>query len=539
MNRLVVLFAAAALVQGSDAKAQAGARETVAVDAIFSRFATRTTPGCAVAVARDGRTLIERGYGMADLEHDVAITPSSVFEAGSASKQFAAAAIILLVRDGKLKLSDDIRTVLPEMPDYGTPVTVGQLINHTSGLRDWGAVSGIGGWPRNSRVFSNEDVLALAMQQRTLNYAPGTHYTYSNTNFNLAAIIVARIAGQSFAAFTQERIFKPLVMRDTRWRDDHARIVPGRALAYARKGNGYVIDQPIEDAHGNGGLLTTVADLLRWNQALDADTLGPGFTAAMERAGTLKSGANIDYASGLFLAMRDGRREVSHAGATGGYRAWLARYPAERLSVAMLCAASDVDPVDLGRRVADSFLPPAPARRDASTGRLPANGLYFSRVTGLPVRIVSDRGRITANGVPLSASGKGRWVRGDFTYSFSGQSLVVETMGEMLAHDRAEPARSVDTAPLAGRYCGVDNDFCLVVSRAAGGTLQYIATSRPGMTPLRLSPLTADRFAVENGDALRFVPGIDGVPQAISYATSRAYGILFRRIRDKSPGARE
>lgn len=225
-------LAALMLFVAGPAQAQAQAApdaQALAADRLFARYAGDQTPGCAVAVAKAGRTVLDRAYGMADLDHGIRAVPATIYEAGSVSKQFTAAAILLLARDGKLSLEDDVRKYLPEMPDYGAPVTLGQMIRHSSGLRDWGAVAAMSGWPRNSRVANNDDVLALAAQQKGLNFAPGTHYSYSNTNFNLAALIIARVSGQSLASFTEQRIFKPLGMKNSRWRERYQAIVPGRA----------------------------------------------------------------------------------------------------------------------------------------------------------------------------------------------------------------------------------------------------------------------------------------------------------------------
>ena len=188
---------------------------------------TAQTPGCAVGVAEKGKPPVLRGYGSADLEHAVPVTPETIFEAGSVSKQFTAAAILLLVEDGKIALSDDIRKYLPEMPAYEKPVTVDMLLSHTSGLRDWGSVMDIAGWPRTSRVYTPVEVLQIATRQKALNYTPGEAYSYTNTGYNLAAWIVLRVSGYSLADFTKLRIFEPLGMTHTSWRDNYRRVVPG------------------------------------------------------------------------------------------------------------------------------------------------------------------------------------------------------------------------------------------------------------------------------------------------------------------------
>src|SRR5688572_30066268 len=186
------------------------------VDKIFEKW-THTTPGCSVAVSVDGKTTLAEAYGMSDLEHDVRNSADTIFEAGSVSKQFTAAAVLLLVRDGKISLDDPVRRYIPELPDYGMPLTIRHMLTHTSGLRDWGTVAGIAGWPRTSRVHTHAHVLEIVSKQKALNFPSGTQYSYSNTGYNLSAVLVSRLSGQSFAEFSQERIFKPLGMTRTSW----------------------------------------------------------------------------------------------------------------------------------------------------------------------------------------------------------------------------------------------------------------------------------------------------------------------------------
>ena len=203
-----------------------------AVDEIFAKW-TSSTPGCAVGVAVGGKPVLLKAYGMADLEHDVRNTPDTIFEAGSVAKQFTAMAVQLLASDGKLSLDDPVRKYIPELPDYGKPLTIRHMLSHTSGLRDWGSVEGIAGWPRTTREYTHAHVLDIVSRQKSLNFDPGTKWSYSNTGFNLAAIIVSRVSGMSFAEFSKQRIFAPLGMTHTSWRDDHTRIVKGRAIAYS------------------------------------------------------------------------------------------------------------------------------------------------------------------------------------------------------------------------------------------------------------------------------------------------------------------
>src|SRR5687768_12232290 len=322
------------------AAAQPAASEK-AVDAIFSRWKT-TTPGCAVGVAVGGKPVLMKAYGMADLEHNVPNTPDTIFESGSVAKQFTAMAIMLLVQDGRLSLDDQVRKHVPELPDYGVPLTIRHMLTHTSGLRDWGSIASIAGAPRTTRAYTHAHVLDIVSRQKSLNFPPGTQWSYSNTGFNLAAIIVDRVSGMSFADFSKRRIFEPLGMTSTHWRDDHRRIVKNRAIAYSTAAVGYEIEMPFENVHGNGGLLTTVGDLLKWNENFVRPVVGDAkLLMQMQTVGKYNDGRDLDYGLGLYVRPLDGVKNVYHSGSTAGYRAHLNRFPESHTSVAVLCNASD------------------------------------------------------------------------------------------------------------------------------------------------------------------------------------------------------
>src|SRR5687768_16691282 len=215
---LTAVLASAAAASFAFSQAATQAPPLAAVDAVFARW-NASTPGCAVGVGVKGTSVLERAYGMADLERDVKNAPDTIFEAGSVSKQFTAAAVLLLARDGKLSIDDPVRKYVPELPDYGVPLTIRHMLTHTSGLRDLGSIAGIGGWPRTQRVHTHAHVLEIVSRQKALNFAPGTEWSYSSTGYNLAAIIVSRVNGQSCADFSREGIFKQLGMARVSWRD--------------------------------------------------------------------------------------------------------------------------------------------------------------------------------------------------------------------------------------------------------------------------------------------------------------------------------
>jgi CubicO group peptidase (beta-lactamase class C family) len=313
------------------------------IEKIFERFKP-ANPGCQLAISRNGAIIFSKAWGMADLEHEAPLTRESVIEAGSISKQFTAAAILLLEQQGKLSLDDDVRKHLPEMPDYGSPVTLRHMMQHTSGLKDWGSVAAISGWPRSTKTYNNNDALYIASKQKTLNNKPGDEFIYSNSNYNLFAVIVQRLSGMSLAEFTRKNIFEPAGMKHTQWRDDYKRIVRGRAIAYAKAGNNYRTEMPNEYVYGNGGLLTTAEDLLTWNNYFLSGKLGnPSLLSRQLALTRLNNGGNNAYAAGLFIDSVRGWKTINHNGATAGYRANLEYFPDLGLSIALLCNTSEVD----------------------------------------------------------------------------------------------------------------------------------------------------------------------------------------------------
>ena len=376
MRAIMLKQVAPGLVVALLASAAAGSQTASApsniaadVDRVFAKW-TSSTPGCAVGVAVAGQPVLARAYGMADLEHDVPNTPDTIFESGSVAKQFTAMAILLLVKDGKLSLDDPVRTHIPELPDYGMPLTIRHMLTHTSGLRDWGSVAGIAGWPRTTREYTHAHVLEIVSRQKALNFPPGTQWSYSNTGFNLAAIIVSRVSGMPFAEFSAKRLFAPLGMTHTSWRDDHTRIVQGRAIAYAQGQDGYHIEMPFENVHGNGGLLTTVGDLLKWNENYVKPVVGDAaLVAEQQQVGKYNDGRDLDYALGLYVRDHRGVKNVYHSGSTAGYRAHLNRFPAAHTSVAVLCNGSSGDATRAANAVSDLYLAARlqPARPAAPT----------------------------------------------------------------------------------------------------------------------------------------------------------------------------
>lgn len=493
-----------------------------------------------MGVARAGRTVLTRAYGMANLEYDVPNTSATIFEGGSVSKQFTAAAVVLLALDGKLSLEDPIRKYFPELPAYGDSITIRQMLNHTSGLRDWGVVAAAGGWPRGTRTYTHAHVLDIIKRQQSLNYKPGAEYLYSNSNYNLAAMLVERVSGASFATFTRTRLFEPLGMTHTSWRDDYARIVKNRSTAYSSvAGSGWRQDMPFENVFGNSSLLTTVEDLLKWNESLTSATVGGArFVNEMQTRGRLNNGRTITYALGLVVDMYQGVPEINHTGATAGYRAYLGRFPDQQLGVALLCNSGGVNPGVIGHLVADVFLQgqlkPA-ARQAAAAVRLtPAQlqsrvGIYRHQLTGSP-------GRVTALDTVLRFGGQVMVPTSENTFvSANGlRADFVDAMRVRLVDPEGDTAifvREADWTPSAtalAQYSGTyssseaDNSFTIAVMDG-----KLVRRDRYGQESA-LTPVYRDAFT-GGGGLVTFRRNGTGAVIAVSLGLGRVRDLRYSR----------
>ena len=331
------------------------------IDKLFDKMNT-TTPGGVLSISRNGQVLYQKAFGMADLEHNVVNTTGTIFEAGSVSKQFTAASVLLLVKEGKIGLKADIRKYFPDFPNYGYTITIEHLLHHTSGLRDWGSVAAIGGWPRGTRKYTPAHVKEIIWRQKQLNFIPGSEYSYSNSNYNMLFFLVEKVSGESFQAFTSKHLFIPVGMMHTQWRDNYNRVVPNRAIAYGPEKGGYEQNMPFENTFGHGALLTTVDDLEKWNQRWANNALGIDINSMQRTKTKLNNGVTISYACGVVVDSTNGFESISHTGATAGYRALLAFYPQKQLSVVFLSNDAGAALGQVNRTVADLFLGKAPVR---------------------------------------------------------------------------------------------------------------------------------------------------------------------------------
>lgn len=336
------------------------------VDSVLAPLASPQTPGCAVGVSRAGSLVFAKGYGMADLEHDTPITTGTRFNIASVSKQFTAMSIVLLSLDGRLSLDDSIRKWVPEVPSFGTVITLRQLLTHTSGLRDYYTLLAVSGWPSDGQL-TEKQFLTLVGRQKNLNFAPGDEFLYSNTGYALLSIVVRRASGQSLRSFAAEHIFKPLGMTHTEFRDDHTALIPQRALGYEPSGSTYRINQPETDVVGDGGVYSTVEDLAKWDANFHSGRVGGQRAIAMlQEPARLNNGQTIPYALAMTIGEFHGLKTYSHSGAYGGYRSTLLRFPQRDMTIITLCNTSSA-PSMLAEQVGSIMLGLAAENASATT----------------------------------------------------------------------------------------------------------------------------------------------------------------------------
>ncbi|HUU30266.1 MAG TPA: serine hydrolase [archaeon] len=325
---------------------------------LISKEVPTDGPGCAVAVILDGKVIFKKGYGLADLEKKTPITPATAFNIGSMTKQFTAACILILTQDGKLSLDDEIDQYLPELPDYGQPVTIRHLIHHTSGIWSNDVLLGLSG-RKFTDPLSTKDDLKMIFRCHTLNFTPGAEHLYCNSGYVLLGEIVARVSGKSLGAFARDRIFKPLGMSGTVFNDSPEKAIRNEALSYTRPGDNTwtPTGERSNSSVGANNLYTTVEDLARWERNFhDQKVGGPHFTELMQTRGMLNNGDTLSYAFGLVVGENGGQLTVSHGGATPGFRCDMMRLPELGLSVVCLCNSDQGAPGSTVRKITDFVL---------------------------------------------------------------------------------------------------------------------------------------------------------------------------------------
>ncbi|HQR35386.1 MAG TPA: serine hydrolase domain-containing protein [Blastocatellia bacterium] len=508
---------------GICATAQTGDTETIAkVDKIFAQFDKPDSPGCALAVIKDAQIIYKRGYGMADLDHDIAIKPDTPFHVASVSKQFTAFSILLLAQQGKLSLDDKVQKYITELREFDQPITIRHLLHHTSGLRDQWNLLIMSGTRLGEDVVRDDDVLDLVSRMKELNFKPGDQHLYSNTGYTLLAFIVKRVSGQSLREFAEANIFKPLGMTRTVFRDDHSIIVKHQAYAYNGPSGSFKLSVPNYDTVGASSLMTTVEDLAKWDQNFyDKKVGGDWVIEQMQIRGQLNNGEQLSYARGVTVGTYKGLKVIEHSGGDAGYRSHLMRFPDQRFSVACLCNYGGTNPSFLARQVADVYLakefaapPPKPASPTAAAVTLTEQelnakvGAYWDArleevgrislkdgklqlsVSGLNAALVPvDANRFRVEGQPLEVvfESSAQGVPAKMSLSAEGRSLFT--------YVPMPPADTTKLSEYEGTYYSEEIDSTyrvllkdgkLTVTRKKFGPTQLTPAFRDGFTSLSI-----------------------------------------------------
>lgn len=510
---------------------------------LFAAYDKPNSPGCSVGVIRDGNFVYRESYGAASLELGVPLTPQSVFYMASVSKQFTAASVLLAAEQGQLSLDDDVRKYIPELPDYGHIITLRQMLHHTSGLRDFLSLVYLSG-REFSELSSSGDVLKVIARQKGLNGIPGAAFEYSNSNYFLLGVVIQRATKKSLAEFAAQNIFQPLGMAHTLFYDDNTLVVPRRVAAYnAGKDGKFTVDwSTTYDIVGGGGLMSTVDDLLLWDNNFYTNKLGKGgLVKELESPGVLNDGKKINYGMGLWLETYRGVPTVEHSGGTFGYRTDLLRFPEQHFSVITLCNVGSADVEGLSRRVAGLYLgemlqPEANAVvQEALPDPAPLAGTYLDPRTHTIYTFTVDGGKLMAWGAVLRRVGPNQF------YDLVGDPITFqEKDGVMTARLDLEdevyfdgskvrdvPMTQSALETFAGQYRSeeLDATYKLTVEQ---GSLVLGNRERP---PLKLNPISATEFQAGDMGTLVFSFDTNHRVSGLTLFTQSARGMDFKKTK--------
>jgi CubicO group peptidase (beta-lactamase class C family) len=543
-------------------RSRAGA-VTARVDELFAEWNRSDSPGCGLGVSRNGVPVYERGYGMANLELGVAITPESVFPAASISKQFTAMSILLLAERGQLSLDDEVRKYIPEWADHGSRIAIRHLLTHTSGLRDAFMLQGLAP-PREDGGDPNDAILKILARARGLNFTPGTEFEYNNGGYNLLGSIVRRVSGQSLRVFADANIFKPLRMTHTHFHDDPGMIVSNRVSGYHRDGGGLHLASENGGIVGNAGLQTTVGDLLLWERNFaDVRVGNHAIITAMQTAAipTYWSGTS-SYGFGLELATYRGLQTIGHGGGDRGIASYVVRYPEPGFAVALLCNLDNLgengNATRLAEQVADIFLSdvftiPSPGRSIAVPAHMPLSaeqlagkvGLYRDPSNDTVGRVFVRNGKLMASAgasedpsVELTPAGANRFVVSgtpisvEFVPAAVGRPQEIHVTGtgpKPVVSQQVTTAfapSSTERRAFAGEYTSreVEGTYTLA-ARESGLVIQI-----PGRSDIALEPIFPDAFAGDIVGVVKFSRDGRGVVTGFTVSASGARGMRFDRV---------
>jgi len=513
------------------------------IDAIFAEWTRPGSPGCALTVTLAGRTVHKGGYGLANLEYGIPITPSTVFHVASVSKQFTAYATLLLAREGRLSLDDEVRKHLPWVPDLGAEITLRHLMHHTSGIRDQWEMVRFAGW-RMDDVISQEHLLSMVGRQRDLNFPPGSEHLYCNTGYTLLAETVAAVSGRTFREFTAERIFRPLGMNSTFFFTDHEELVTGRAYSYANDGAGGFKKSVLSFANaGATSLFTTADDLAKWLLHLDSIE-GSQEAREMQTCFTLTGGETIAYAAGLSVETFRTLRRVGHSGSDAGFRSYCGRFPDQQLGIAVLANLGSMDPDGLAMKVAEVLLGgkmPAPDRESPGAGTpvadlAPYTGSYVTLFMGIRVEVAQAGGHLV---LKIGDMGERRLVparqdtfwtaeMGEVTFHREGETVDAISSTGLKARRIQPPLPPAEAGCYVGDYYSAELDTTYRIrTRGLEITVEHQRLPCTPLVPVGKDQLQADR---RGGGLLAFDRDACGQVTGFRLSGGRCRNLRFHRV---------
>jgi CubicO group peptidase (beta-lactamase class C family) len=522
------------------------------IDQVFKSY-TSKTPGCAIAIIQNGNLIFQKGYGMANLEYAIPVSPTTIFHIASESKQFVAFCILLLEKQGKLSVDDDIRKYLDFVPDFGYKITIRHLILHTSGLRDQWQLLANAGWQLDD-VITQEHVIKLVSQQKSLNFPPGEESLYCNTGYTLLAEIVKKVSGLSLRQFADQNIFKPLGMENSHFNDDYREIVPNRAYSYFPKGSGFQNAVLSYSIVGATSLLTTALDEVKWLDNLETGKVGgKELVDKMKETGKLNDGRKLNYAYALTIEKFKGWEQIGHGGGDAGFRTYACRFPEKKLGMVVFSNSSMADPGYLVRQVAGILIPdskeePKPASNPHYADsnllkKLP--GSYYSE-RGNTGKFIWENGKLQArnfflpspNDLKLAEISKNRYAfdeKGPFlilddknTTGDSVMEMKIENQNNTILYKRQPKTAQKVTGEFSGRYYCPETEAFYRISEK-DGTLSLEHRKFSTVTMRYVAP---DQFTTPNWwiDHIRFIRDKTGKIVAFEVNSGRIQHLRYDRV---------
>ena len=507
------------------------------IDSLF-QFYNNEKPGGQLAVSQNGKVIYSKVWGISNLETETLISKESLIEAGSVSKQFTAAAILILEDQGMLSLDDPISKYVSGLPSYGSKIRIRQLIHHTSGLREWSDIAELAGWPVVLAIPDNQSVIDMIRRQKSLNSEPGEMYNYSNSNYILLAQIVEKVSGLSLADFTKKQIFDPAGMTHTQWRTDYHRVVPNRTYAYEVTNGEFKLSMPENNIYGPGGLLTTAEDLTKWNDFYGGGKLGSKLKTKQIACDTLNNGEVNNYAAGLFISGNGVGQTFQHAGATAGYRAKLIYSPSQQLSVAWLSNTSMLDTTGFDPAMeVFQILSKSDSSPDDKEPSIVTDvkklksyaGLYKSGQSSRDVEITLGADGLLLSETILKPLNEAQFRFYNFTLSFDGQGrlIIAPPFSDLMRYhiSSVEDKRELDE--YVGKYFSLEVGAEIEV-RKRDDQIELQLVSGPAHV---MQPFYADGFLVGSIKAdVFFKRSKKNKIQSLELSTARSWNMEFKKM---------